>query len=251
MVDYDTFYHSLNTASAIGTLSLPARWNLSFDAERRNSPVLTTRNALVGQPYSDLNQLAVNLTLTPEQIYQLARDRTPITDNYAVTLTKPIGQRFQFTAIVTGTETGATPTSAGVAGMPATGLLLNYQAQLAATDLWHAGDFSVLTLSTGNTEIGRVDSAALTSRFPIGGAWRLGPRLSVNRLSQQTDGSTDTTYVPSVLLDWQRGRWLLQLDTGVELGSREAFLQLPNGSFVQTQNTTRYYISINYRVTFQ
>lgn len=251
VVDYDTFYHSLNTASAIGTLSLPARWNLSFDAERRNSPVLTTRNALVGQPYTDLNQLAVNLTLTPEQIYQLARDRTPITDNYAVTLTKPIGQRFQFTAIVTGTETGATPTSAGVAGMPATGLLLNYQAQLAATDLWHAGDFSVLTLSTGNTEIGRVDSAALTSRFPIGGAWRLGPRLSVNRLSQQTDGSTDTTYVPSALLDWQRGRWLLQLDTGVELGSREAFLQLPNGSFVQTQNTTRYYISINYRVTFQ
>lgn len=251
VVDYDTFYHSLNTASAIGTLSLPARWNLSFDAERRNSPVLTTRNALVGQPYTDLNQLAVNLTLTPEQIYQLARDRTPITDNYAVTLTKPIGQRFQFTAIVTGTETGATPTSAGVAGMPATGLLLNYQAQLAATDLWHAGDFSVLTLSTGNTEIGRVDSAGLTSRFPIGGAWRLGPRLSVNRLSQQTDGSTDTTYVPSALLDWQRGRWLLQLDTGVELGSREAFLQLPNGSFVQTQNTTRYYISINYRVTFQ
>lgn len=251
VVDYDTFYHSLNTASAIGTLSLPARWNLSFDAERRNSPVLTTRNALVGQPYADLNQLAFNLTLTPEQIYQLARDRTPITDNYAVTLTKPIGQRFQFTAIVTGTETGATPTSAGVAGMPATGLLLNYQAQLAATDLWHAGDFSVLTLSTGNTEIGRVDSAALTSRFPIGGAWRLGPRLSVNRLSQQSDGSTDTTYVPSALLDWERGRWLFQLDTGVELGSREAFLQLPNGSFVQTQNTTRYYISINYRVTFQ
>jgi tetratricopeptide (TPR) repeat protein len=250
VVDYDTFYHSLNTASAIGTLSLPAHWNLSFDAERRNSPVLTTRNALVGQPYTDLNQLALNLTLTPEQIYQLARDRTPVTENYALTLTRPIGQRFQFTAIVTGNQTGATPTSAGVAGTDATGLLLNYQAQLAAADLWHTGDFSVLTLTAGNTEIGRVDSAALTSRFPIGGAWRLGPRFTVNRLTQSSVGSTETTYVPSALLDWERGRWLFQLDTGVELGSREAFLQLPTGMFVQTQSTTRYYVSLSYRITF-
>ena len=251
VIDYDTFYHSLNTASAIGTVTLPARWNLSFDAERRNSPVLTTRNALVGQPYTDLNQLAFNLTLTPDQIYQFARDRTPVTDNYSITVNKPIGQRFQFTAIVTGTQTGATPASAGVAALSSTGLLLTYQMQLFGNDLWHKGDFNVITLTHGNTEIGRIDSAALTSRFPIGGSWRLGPRFSVDRLNDVATGSTETTYIPSALLDWERGRWLFQLDTGAELGSREAFLQLPNGTFVQTQNTTRYYISLSYRVMFQ
>jgi len=31
---------------------------------------------------------------TPAQIYQLALDRTPITDNYSFTATKPLGQRF-------------------------------------------------------------------------------------------------------------------------------------------------------------
>ena len=31
VVDYDVFYHSLNTASLLGTLQLPARWNVSFD----------------------------------------------------------------------------------------------------------------------------------------------------------------------------------------------------------------------------
>ena len=251
VVDYDTFYHSLNTASAIGTVTLPARWNVSFDAERRNSPVLTTRNALIGQPYTDLNQLAFNLTLTPQDIYQLARDRTPVTDNYSITVNKPIGQRFQWTAIVTGTETGATPASAGVAALSSTGLLLTYQTQLFANDLWHKGDFNVITLTDGNTEIGRIESAALTSRFPIGGSWRLGPRFSVDRLTDASTGAVETTYIPSALLDWERGRWLFQLDTGAELGSREAFLQLPTGGFVQTQNTTRYYISISYRVTFQ
>jgi hypothetical protein len=249
VVDYDTFYHSLNTASLIGTLQLPARWNVSFDAERRNSPVLTTRNALVGQTATDIEQL--EQLFTEQQIYQLARDRTPVTSDYSVTVTRPLGERFQFTAIATATETGATPASGGVLAVAATPMQLDYQAQLAATDLWHANDFSVLTLSTGNTDIGRIDSVAATTRFPIGGAWRLGPRFSVDRLTALSDGSQQTTYIPSALLDWSRGRWLFQLDTGAELGRREAFLQLSNGTFIQTQNTSRYYISLTYRVTFQ
>jgi hypothetical protein len=252
VVDYDTFYRSLNTASVIGTLQLPARWNVSFDAERRNSPVLTTRNALVGQTFTDITgPNGLENAFTVDQIYQLARDRTPVTSDYSITATRPLGQRFQVTAIATATETGATPASGGVAAVPGTGMLLYYQAQLAATDLWRTGDFSVLTLSTGNTEIGRIDSLAATSRFPLGGAWRLGPRFTVDRLTALTDGSQETTYIPSVLLDWTRGRWLFQLDTGAQLGRREAFLQLANGTFVQTQNTSRYYISLSYRVTFQ
>src|SRR5438094_4151831 len=39
VLDYDTAYRSLNTVSVLGTLQLPAHWSLSFDAERRNSPV--------------------------------------------------------------------------------------------------------------------------------------------------------------------------------------------------------------------
>ncbi|MGH8277279.1 MAG: hypothetical protein ACRETH_11350, partial [Steroidobacteraceae bacterium] len=138
-----------------------------------------------------------------------------------------------------------------VAAVPGTGMLLNYQMQLFATDLWRSGDFNVITLTHGNTEIGRIDSVSAISRFPLGGAWRLGPRFTVDRLTQLSDGSQETTYIPSVLLDWQRGRWMFQLDTGAELGKREAFLQLANGTFVQTQNTSRYYISLSYRISFQ
>jgi tetratricopeptide (TPR) repeat protein len=249
VLDYDTAYHSLNTASVLGTLQLPARWSVSFDAERRNSPVLTTRNALIGQTFTDLTQL--EQVFTPAQIYQLALDRTPITENYSVTATRPLGSRVQFTSIVSATQTGAQPASGGVAAVPSTGLLLTYQGQLYASNLWHPGDFSVLSLTHGNTEVGRIDSLGFTTRFPLGGAWRLGPRFSVDRLNTITDGSTETTYIPSMLLDYQRGNKLFQLDMGGELGKREAFLQLPNGAFVQTQNTTRYYISVSYRISFQ
>jgi len=249
VVDYDTAFRSLNTASVIGTLQLPARWSVSFDAERRNSPVLTARNALIGQPFTDLTQL--EQVFTPAQINQLAIDRTPITDNYSFTATKPLGQRFQWTTIVSATQTGASPASGGVQAIPATGLLLSYQTQLYGSNLWSTGDFNVITLTHGDTEIGRIDSVSLNSRFPIGGAWRLGPRVTVERLNQLSDGSSQTTYVPSMLLDYQRNNKLLQIDFGGQLGQREAFLLLQNGTFVQTQNTTRYYVSVSYRISFQ
>jgi hypothetical protein len=249
LLDYDTFYHSLNTASLLGTVQLPARWSLSLDAERRNSPVLTTGNALIGQQVTNLTGLEETFTL--EQIYQAARDRTPITANYNFTATKALGQRLQFTAVVSATQTAATPASFGVNAQPATGMLFNYQAQLYGSDLWSKGDFNVVTLTHGNTEIGRIDSVSLTSRLPVGGAWRLAPRFTVQRLSEQSDSSSQTSYIPSALLDWQRGNKLLQFEVGGELGSREAFLQLANGQFVQTQKTTRYYASLSYRLTLQ
>jgi tetratricopeptide (TPR) repeat protein len=249
VLDYDTSYHALNTASVLGTLQLPARWSVSFDAERRNSPVLTTRNALIGQTFTDLVQL--EQVFTPAQIYQLAMDRTPITSNYSFTATKPLGQRFQVTTIVSATETGATPASGGVDAVPASGMLLTYQEQLYGSNLWRNGDFNVLTFTHGNTVIGRIDSVSANSRFPVGGgAWRLGPRFTVDRLNSITDGSQNTTYIPSLLLDYQRDRKLFQLEFGGQLGKREAFLQLANGAFVQTQNTTRYYVSVSYRISF-
>jgi hypothetical protein len=248
VIDYDTFYHSLNTASLIGTLQLPARWSASFDAEQRNAPVLTTANALIGQPFTDLSQM--QQVFTDEQIYQLARDRTASTSIYSLTATRPIGERLQFTAQVAANETGATPASGGVPAQPATGMLLNYQVQLYASSLWRSGDFNVLTLTHGNTEIGRVDSVNLTSRFPVGGAWRLAPRFTVERLSDSTGGGSQTSYLPSALLDYQRGNKLLQLEVGGELGSRESFVTLSNGQIVQTQKTTRYYVSLSYRINF-
>ncbi|HEX8783480.1 MAG TPA: SPOR domain-containing protein, partial [Steroidobacteraceae bacterium] len=248
VVDYDTFYHSLNTASLLGTLQLPARWNVSFDTERRNSPVLTTGNALIGQPFTDLHQM--QQVFTDEEIYQLARDRTPVTSYYSLTATHPMGQIFQFTAIASANQSGATPASGGVPAQPATGVLPNYQLQFYGSNLWSQGDFSVLTLQHGDTQIGRIDSASLTLRFPVGGAWRLAPRFTVERLSQLSDGGSETSYIPSALLDYQRGNYLVQFETGAQLGSREAFLQLANGQFVQTQNTTSYYVSLSYRINF-
>jgi hypothetical protein len=240
IVDYDTAYRSLNTASVLGTLQLPAHWAVSLDAERRNSPVLTTRNALIGQPATSIAELEQVFTL--QEIFQLARDRTPITGDFALTATRPLGQRLQFSATVSATQTAATVASGGVDAEPASGTELTYQAQLYSSSIWRTGDFSVLTASYANTQVGKVAGISASTRFPLSSAWRFGPRLTVDRRTIVSDDSTELTLIPSVLLDFQRDRKLLQFELGGQIGKRDALLQ--------TQASKRYYVSLSYRIGF-
>jgi tetratricopeptide (TPR) repeat protein len=240
LVDYDTHYQSLNAVTLIGTVQLPSRWAMSLDLERRNSPVITTRNALIGQPVTTIAELEQVFTL--DQIFQLARDRTPVTSNYSITATRPISERFQFSAAVSATRSDATIASGGVDAQPATGLDLTYQMQLYGSSVWRAGDFNVLSLAYSNTEVARLYGLGITSRFPLKGAWRLGPRLEVDRREIASDGSTELVFVPSLLIDYQRDRRLLQFEVGGQLGKRSGTLQ--------TQDTRRYYVSLAYRIAF-
>jgi hypothetical protein len=114
--------------------------------------------------------------------------------------------------------------------------------QVYASSFWSQGDFNVVSLSHANTEIGLVDDVGLTSRFPVGGAWRLGARFNVERRVISTDASHELDFLPSFLLDYQRRRLLLQFELGGEIGTRDATLQ--------SQNTHRYYLSLTYRYSF-
>ena len=134
------------------------------------------------------------------------------------------------------------PASGGVDAQPGTGLNHLVQMQVYGNSIWHAGDFNVVSLEYAKTEVGTLQSFAITSRFPAVLAWRIGPRLTVDRQQILSDGSTQLTVVPSVLIDYQQGRSLVQLDLGGELGKRDATLQ--------AQNTKRYYVSMAYRIGF-
>ncbi len=240
LADYDLSFHSLNAAMLLGTVQLPRRWSVSLDAERHNSPVLTAGNALIGAPVTSFP--ALEQTYTPTQIDQLARDRTAITDTVSLSSTHPLGERFAFTGIVSADRTSATVASGGVPAQPGTGVETSYQAQIYGTSLWTSGDFHVATLTYARTEIGTLDAIDLSSRFPLGGAWRMGPRLSIARTRLGIDASTELSAAPSMLIDYQRGLGLVQLELGGVLGRRSVS--------VQSQKTQSYFLSLAYRIGF-
>jgi len=241
LVDYDLYFKSLNAAALLGTIQLPDRWNLSFDAEKRNAPIIGLRSALIGQNLSTISEL--RQIFTADEILLGAEQITAVSNNYSITVTHPIGNRFQFALTAGVSELGATPqTVLGVPAVVATGLSKAVQAQLYGTSLWHEGDFSVLSAAYSDTETGKIASIGVTSRMPVGGAWRLGPRLTIDHRQLASDGSNELSFVPSALLDYQRGRKLLQFELGGQIGKRD--------SDQQSQNTKRYYISLAYRIGF-
>ena len=243
-LDYDVKYRSLNSATLVGSQQLPDHWNLSFDIERRNSPVLTTRNALIGQNTTSLAELQSQQEFpTVESIYQLARDRTARSSNYSITATRPLGQRYQFSATVSSSNIGATPASSSgsIPEEPAT-TDRNYQMQLYGSNIFKTGDFFVYSVAHTNDDSGSSNSFGITSRFPVHGAWRVGPRLTLDRRKLTVDNSTETQLLPSVLVDYFKGRNLFQSEIGQQIGKRDATLQ--------SQTTKRLYLSLSYRIGF-
>jgi tetratricopeptide (TPR) repeat protein len=239
LIDYDTSYHSFNAAALLGTLQLADRWTLSYDAERRNSPILTTGNALIGQPVTTLT--ALSQTFSDAQIYQLARDRTPSLSIFSVSATRPLGERFQLTADIIDTNTGATVASGGVAAQPVNRDLA-YQLQLFGNSLLSAGDFNLLVLRYDAETTERVLSAAITSRFALFGAWRLSPRFRVDDQQLSSDGSRQLLYAPSLRLDYQRDRRMFEFEFGYQIGRNELSLQ--------SSETRGYFVNLGYRYGF-
>jgi tetratricopeptide (TPR) repeat protein len=240
LIDYDTAFSSLNAAVLVGTLLLPARWTLSFDLERRNAPVLTTRNALIGQPVTSLSDLLG--TFSEQDILQLAQDRTPVLSSYSLSTSKPIGERFQISADVIGSQIGATPASGGITAQPSTGLDLTYQLQFFGNSLLRAGDLNVLALRYDSTSTGKLASIGLMSRLPFFGAWRVSPRLRVDERRLTIDTGTRRLYVPTLRIDYQRARRLFELEMGAEIGQ--------SGLGTQSNDSLRYFLGLGYRVGF-
>ncbi|MGH8138755.1 MAG: SPOR domain-containing protein [Steroidobacteraceae bacterium] len=239
-VDYDTAFQSLNALVLLGNWQLPARWQITLDLEHRNAPILTARNALIGQQGATLTQL--EQVYSEQQIVQLARDRTPVLSSYIASAMKQLGERFQVILDVFYTQLSSTPASGGVEVFTGTaGNDLSYQAQLLGSSLLRAGDFNQLIVRYDETPAYNTLGWQFISRYPLFGAWRAGPRILVQRTVTDT-GFTQISYAPYGHVDYQRNGRLLEFEAGAELGRNPPALQIGN--------STRLFVSVGYRINF-
>lgn len=240
LLDYDLHYQSLNSVVLMGNLQLPGRWMASFNLDHRRAPVLTTRNALIGQPVATLDELLG--LFSSAEIERLAADRTPLSDIMSLSLSRPLSERFQLTLDAFATRIAETPTSGGVAATPELPLETTIQAQLIGASLWRSSDLFVLSARWQDGEVQQVASVGLATRLPLGSAWRIGPRLRVDRRESTIDAAVETLYVPALRIDYQRGATWFEFEGGAELGTRV----IP----AEDEKSTRYYFSLGYRINF-
>ncbi|HKN11381.1 MAG TPA: hypothetical protein VJ376_18155, partial [Pseudomonadota bacterium] len=255
LVDYDIFFKQLNSATLIGNAKFGGSWVLGFDADHRKSPLLLLSNALIGQTAGSLTALQnqYNPPLTTSQLEQLAIDRTATSNTFDVSATRPFGERWQFTADVGTEELSGTPASGGVSATQSTGLDKNALLQLTGSSLLQAGDLHIFSLRGDDSSTTRSTTLSWDARFVLPGAWRLGPRLSVEELNDPSQGGKQTVYLPQLRGDWTNRVSVFEVIGGYTLTNQQT-LEQPASVTGQAQTTSvnerSLYFSVSYRVRF-
>jgi hypothetical protein len=213
MVDYDTEYSELNTALVFGTWRLKNRVTLTGMFDRRSSPVLTTRNALIGQPVTTVEELL--LVWTEDEIRQIARERTADSRTVTFGVAAPIAERWQINADVTVAEIGDSVASAGVAAVPGTGAQTYYSASFVGSALFATHDVSIFNVRVGDAENFTSQQITWDLRLPVGRKLRINPRLRLGLWESPTTGRRRETIAPSLRLLLNTTRhYRLELEVG-------------------------------------
>jgi tetratricopeptide (TPR) repeat protein len=251
LVDYDVNLQQLNSATLIANTRVGPFWVLGFDADYRRSPLLELNDALIGQSAPDLNALA--LQFTPSEIRQLALDRTATSDTFVVSASRALGERWQLMASVSALQLGSTPASGGVEAIGSMGLDKNISLQMSGASLLQASDLHIFGVRFDDSPQMRSETLSWDARFVVHGAWRVGPRLSVEALNDSLLGGRRLMYLPELRTDWTGRRSIFELTAGYQLQLQQQTLQ-PQSLTGLTQSGTvqqrSLYVSASYRLRF-
>jgi hypothetical protein len=242
-VDYDISYESLNTVIFLGTWTLPDQTTLNATVDYRNSPILTTSNALQGQIVRNIDDLLDSLS--EDEIRQLAEDRTAEYTTVTLGASHPFSERIQLSGDVTLTNLSDSDASGGVEAIPGTGNEYIYNLQLIGSGLIKSGDISIGGLRYSNLDAADIYSASLNTRYPVNNAWRVNPRVRFDYRENERDDSTQWIAVPSLRMDYRLSRrYRFEFEGGAEWSTRK----LPD--LPDDEDTSSYFINLGYRVDF-
>ncbi|MDH3505941.1 MAG: SPOR domain-containing protein [Gammaproteobacteria bacterium] len=242
VIDYDVDYSEINSILALGAWRLPSRTTVNGLIDIRLSPILTTRNALIGQPVTTIEELLI--VWTEEEIRQLALDRTAKTKTMTLGVSQTIGERLQLNADLTTTEIEGTTGSGGVNAIPDTGRQTYLTTSLVGTGLFSQGDVSMLNVRYGEGNGFKTSYLTWDARFPVGRKLRINPRLRLAVRDGLLDGTTRETVTLALrLLFNTREHYRFELEIGADSSSRG----LADGS---TSDSSGYYLNLGYRASY-
>lgn len=204
LLDYDMSYGALNSFVVLGNWAFDNRVTLNAMVDYRKSPVLTTRNALIGQPVATVQELFA--LFGEDEIRTLAEDRTGDLYTYSFGLSVPLFERFQINADVTRMDYSGTDASGGVPEIPDVAGDTWYTMTLIGSSLWTEGDTTIFGLGYVDGDAGTTGTFSLDSRFPVSWGLRINPRLRLSLREVDRTDSDRWTASPSLRLLYRFAR---------------------------------------------
>jgi len=235
LLDYDTSYSELNTATVIsnwlfGTKSIST---LNLVLDYRQSPTLTTSNALFSSTVRSFEELVA--TTSEEQLRTDAKNNTGTYTTIALSGSTPLSKTYQINGDITVSNLSKTAIS------PGTGNETSYGLQFIGTNLLTDNDVSVIGIRVSNRSTADTTSYDLNSRIIINKEWKVRPRFRYETQTQKT-GTNRTTFKPSIRFDYRLKRnFRLELDTGYDFRRSKG---------TTNSKDTSYYLSVGYIYDF-
>ncbi|WP_165793849.1 SPOR domain-containing protein [Hyphococcus luteus] len=241
LVDYDTFYGSLNLALFNGSWRLEDNTNINIAFDYRWAPALMTIDALQGQGVESIEEL--RSTYADEDIYSLAQARAARLKSGSINISRPLSEKFQVNAGVTVANMKPTADAGGVPGQPGTGVEAFYSAQVYGQSLLKEGDFATLGVRYDDMSTAKRYVIDLNTRYPFSRRFRIGPRMRISRRRAAAADQTQFTVKPSMRINYLPTRtFQLELEGGAEWTTTENLLG--------TETLTGYYVIAGYRLDF-
>ncbi len=219
IVSYDAEFGELGSAFLQGSWRLPGDLTVSGLVDVRRSPFLSLGNALVGQQVDNFEELRV--LFTEEELRAFALDRSPEVATYSFGVSRPLTPKLQFNVNASHSSVGSTPESGGVPATEASEYSY-ISTDFVASGLFREGDVGIIGLRYAASDSTNVYSLNLDSRFPIGRAWRINPRLRVDYREILADSSSQWNLTPVMRIQFRPGRrWRIDLEAGQQFSRRE------------------------------
>jgi hypothetical protein len=151
LVDYDQLFNALNAVSFQGSVQGPAQTTFTLLLDRRKAPSLQLTNALISTGASSLKVLLQHSSI--DEVMAAARDTTALADQMMLSVTKPIGEKWQLTGDIQYSSVGALPAVGDFDATPATGAQRGLSLQLTGSNLYSKRDINNFNMSTLSTPL--------------------------------------------------------------------------------------------------
>jgi hypothetical protein len=240
LVDYDVYYGETNIALLSGSWNFPGSWVVTANLDYRRSPLITSRNALIGQQVQSMEALLAEVG--EDEVRMLAADRSAEYTSTMLGISHPVTEKLQIKVNASMFNLSGTESSGGVIGSPDMGNEYAYDLQFVGTSLLSQGDMSIFGMRFVDGSRYQTVSLFVNSRFPLGASFRVQPRFRVDQRSRTLDDLSEWIVRPSVRLEYRIGQQALEMEAGGELWRQD-------GS-VSATDASAYYLNLGYRVVF-
>lgn len=205
LFDYDVEFSEPNIMYVVGSIPIGGVGSsVNFTANRRSSPMLSLRNALIGQGTSDFASLQAQYDET--SLRELARDRSATSTSYSLGFSHRLGAVWQIGGDVSSSTLSATKASGGVDAFPETGPDWYANLRLMGNSWLRSGDIASLGLRQISATTYDGTAINVGYRMPFS-RLSLNPLLRVERRTLAA-GDTQWIYTPELRLRYRVGRSL-------------------------------------------